>query len=61
MEMILSFDTEDFVTPQSDDALLMLATELTRHGIRGCFALVGDGGSSSGAATTSSRPSAPTR
>ncbi len=42
MEMILSFDTEDFVTPESDDALLMLATELGRRGLRGCFALVGD-------------------
>ncbi len=41
-KLILSFDTEDFVTPESDDALLMLATELHKHGREGCFALVGD-------------------
>lgn len=40
--LILSFDTEDFVTPESDDALLMLARELSKRGLRGCFALVGD-------------------
>jgi hypothetical protein len=40
--LILSFDTEDFVTPESDDALLMLTTELTQRGLRGNFALVGD-------------------
>lgn len=42
MNMILSFDTEDFVTPESDDALLLLATELGKRGLRGNFALVGD-------------------
>jgi hypothetical protein len=40
--MIFSFDTEDFVTPESDDALLGLARILTQHGLRGSFALVGD-------------------
>ena len=40
--MIFSFDTEDFVTPESDDALLGLARLLTQHGLRGSFALVGD-------------------
>ena len=40
--LVLSFDTEDFVTPESDDALLMLATELAQRGLRGNFALVGD-------------------
>lgn len=41
-KLILSSGTEDFVTPESDDALLMLATELHKHGREGCFALVGD-------------------
>ncbi|MHB0876461.1 MAG: hypothetical protein ACYC5O_10520 [Anaerolineae bacterium] len=41
-EMIFSFDTEDFVTPESDDALLAIAEMLSRHGIRGSFAIVGD-------------------
>jgi hypothetical protein len=42
LSIILSFDTEDFVTPESDDALAFLAEELRRRDIRGCFALVGD-------------------
>ncbi len=40
--LILSFDTEDFVTPESDDALGFLAEELARRDLPGCFALVGD-------------------
>lgn len=40
--VILAFDTEDFVTPQSDDALAFLVSELNRCYIPGCFALVGD-------------------
>ena len=42
MQVILSFDTEDFVTPESDDALLLLAREMTKRDIRGCFAVVAD-------------------
>lgn len=42
VSLIFSFDTEDFVTPESDDALLGLARILTQHGLRGSFALVGD-------------------
>jgi len=40
--MIFSFDTEDFVTPESDDALLAIANLLSRAGIRASFAVVGD-------------------
>ncbi len=40
--VILSFDTEDFVTPQSDDALAFLVSELSARDMPGCFALVGD-------------------
>ncbi len=41
-EFVFSFDTEDFVTPDTDDALLAIAQLLTRHGIRASFAVVGD-------------------
>ena len=40
--VIVSFDTEDFVTPESDDALGRLCDALTSRGICGCFDLVGD-------------------
>lgn len=42
VEVIFSFDTEDFVTPESDDVLLAIAETLTRHGVRASFAVVGD-------------------
>lgn len=42
MKLILSFATEDFVTPEHDDVLLRLSTLLTRRGIPGSFHLTGD-------------------
>jgi len=42
IKVILSFDTEDFVTPQSDDAAGVLAGIMSKHGVRGCFCMVGD-------------------
>lgn len=42
VSVIVSFATEDFVTPESDDALGWLADELTKRDILGCFAMVGD-------------------
>ena len=42
MRVLFSYDTEDFVTPESDDALLAIAQTLRRHGIRASFAVVGD-------------------
>lgn len=41
-ECIFSFDTEDFVTPESDDVLKAIADMLAGHGIRASFAVVGD-------------------
>ncbi len=41
-EFVFSFDTEDFVTPETDNALLAIAQLLTRYGIRASFAVVGD-------------------
>ncbi|MBM4047131.1 MAG: hypothetical protein FJ279_18670, partial [Planctomycetes bacterium] len=41
-KVIISFDTEDFVTPESDDAAKRLADILTKHKVRGCFCVVGD-------------------
>ncbi len=40
--VILSFDTEDFLTPEADDAVLRCAQILAKHGVRGCFCLVGE-------------------
>jgi hypothetical protein len=40
--MLYWFDTEDYVTPETDDALLRLAQILTKNGIRGTFKLVGE-------------------
>ena len=42
MDVILSFDTEDFVTPEAQEAQLWWAQELSARGIRGCFQLVGE-------------------
>jgi len=42
MRMIFSFDTEDFVTPEADDALKGIAETLTRHGLRASFGFVAD-------------------
>lgn len=40
--VLISFDTEDFVSPAADDALLRLATLLTSKGLRGSFCMVGE-------------------
>ncbi len=42
MEIIFSFDTEDYVDPVSNDALLALARIHTRHGVPAVFGLVGE-------------------
>jgi len=41
VRIILSFATEDFVTPEHDDVLLHLATALTERGLVGNFHLTG--------------------
>ena len=40
--VVLWFDTEDFVTPESDDAAKRLAELLSLNGVRGTFKLVGE-------------------
>ncbi|MBO3803531.1 MAG: hypothetical protein JTT11_06620 [Candidatus Brockarchaeota archaeon] len=40
--VIFWFDTEDFVTPEADDAAKRLAEILEEHGARGVFKLVGE-------------------
>ncbi len=42
MEIIFSFDTEDYIDPVSNDALLGLAQIHSRHGIPAVFGLVGE-------------------
>ena len=42
MDLILSFDTEDFVTPQAADAQKWWADELHSRNLRGCFQLVAE-------------------
>lgn len=42
--VILWFDTEDYILPQSDDAAKRLAVFLTQHGIRATFKVVGEKG-----------------
>src|SRR4030042_1188091 len=40
--VILWFDTEDYILPQSDDAAKRLAVFLTQQGIRATFKVVGE-------------------
>jgi len=40
--ILLWFDTEDYILPQSDDAAKRLAVFLTRQGIKATFKLVGE-------------------
>jgi len=40
--LIFSFDSEDYETPAADDTELWWARTLTRHGLTGCFCLVGE-------------------
>lgn len=42
--IVLWFDTEDYILPQSDDAAKRLAVFLTQQGIRATFKLVGEKG-----------------
>lgn len=42
MKVLLSFDTEDFVTPEADDAVLYYARTLSERGIRGTFFVVAE-------------------
>ncbi|MDP6775594.1 MAG: hypothetical protein QGI83_02390 [Candidatus Latescibacteria bacterium] len=42
MQVIFSFDTEDYVDPVSNDSLLRLAQIHTRYGVPACFGLVGE-------------------
>ena len=42
MKIIVSFATEEFVTPEHDDVILRLAAILRRRGITGSFHLTGD-------------------
>lgn len=41
-DLIISFDSEDYLTPQSADAELWWAQALTERGMRGSFQLVGE-------------------
>src|SRR2546426_7428545 len=40
--VILWFDTEDYILPQSDDAALRVAEILTQQGVRATFKIVGE-------------------
>jgi len=42
MRIIVSFDTEDFTDPYSNDVLLAIAGALSERGVRACFGLVGE-------------------
>ncbi len=42
LTLVLTFDTEDFLTPAADDAALALASVLREHGIRATFCVVGE-------------------
>ncbi|MBL8823895.1 MAG: hypothetical protein JNJ77_15015 [Planctomycetia bacterium] len=42
IDVILWFDTEDYILPDSDDAALQLATWLTEHKIQATFKVVGE-------------------
>ena len=42
MQMIFSFDTEDYVDPVSNDALLRLAEIHSRYDVTACFGIVGE-------------------
>jgi hypothetical protein len=42
VNVLLWFDTEDYILPASDDAALQVANLLTKEGIRGTFKIVGE-------------------
>ncbi len=41
-DVIISFDSEDYLTPEAADAEKWWAEELHKRGLRGCFQLVGE-------------------
>ena len=41
-DIIFSFDSEDFETPAADEGELWWADALSRHGLTGCFCVVGE-------------------
>lgn len=42
VQVIFSFDSEDYETPAADDAEKWWAETLARHGVTGCFCVVGE-------------------
>jgi peptidoglycan/xylan/chitin deacetylase (PgdA/CDA1 family) len=42
MDLVFSFDTEDYATPENADAVLWWATQLSERGVRGSFQMVGE-------------------
>jgi hypothetical protein len=42
VQVIFSFDSEDYETPAADEGEKWWAETLTRHGITGCFCIVGE-------------------
>lgn len=42
VDVIFSFDSEDYETPDADEGELWWAETLRRHGLTGCFCLVGE-------------------
>ena len=40
--VIFQLDTEDFITPETDDVLLHLASIFNKYGVKGSFAIVGE-------------------
>jgi len=42
IKVFLWFDTEDYILPEADDALLRIADFLTEEGVRGTFKIVGE-------------------
>ncbi|MGI8913197.1 MAG: hypothetical protein ACR2JY_05300 [Chloroflexota bacterium] len=42
VDVIFSFDSEDFETPGADEGELWWADALSRHGMAGCFCVVGE-------------------
>src|SRR5260370_15043941 len=42
IDVVLWFDTEDYILPASDDAALRLATWLSEQGIKATFKVVGE-------------------
>ena len=41
-EVLLSFDTEDYINPEAEKGVMRLAQTLDGQGVRGCFCVVGE-------------------